>query len=231
MLLVVAGVWALAQNKIVPGGGEVEGRVYTWRYKMTVSVETPEGIKAGSAVREVSIKMIPTPQDSQHPYDAVKKNVRGEAVAVDLGERGVLFALIAYDSYREVFDAFPGPSGLTIKGVGYYASLKPGLKAPLSKEMPRLVYFEDLNNPLSVQQADAKDLAASFGDGVRLQSIQIEIADEPVTIGIEKFLPWLSKFYGKMLDGQRFNTAKSLYPVANSLSAKSFSTEINNNVP
>jgi hypothetical protein len=44
-IILAMSVWAL--NEKPPSG--------TWRYKMTVEVETPEGIKSGLAVREVTI--------------------------------------------------------------------------------------------------------------------------------------------------------------------------------
>ena len=55
----------------------------TYRYRMTVEVETPEGLKTGSSVIEVSTDVaseytIPTP-------GKVTNRVRGEAAAVDLG--------------------------------------------------------------------------------------------------------------------------------------------------
>lgn len=50
----------------------------TWRYKMTVTVETPEGLKTGSAVREVYVArgLKITPESLPH----VK--VTGEAVVL-----------------------------------------------------------------------------------------------------------------------------------------------------
>lgn len=54
VLLVAVGAYALVQNKAaVPGIGDAKNKVYGWRYKMTVSVETPEGIVTGSAVRQM----------------------------------------------------------------------------------------------------------------------------------------------------------------------------------
>lgn len=62
----------------------------TFRYKITVEIETPEGIKTGSAVREVRI--------SNNLAKYVNPDVRsltyrviGEAVSIDLGEHGILF--------------------------------------------------------------------------------------------------------------------------------------------
>jgi hypothetical protein len=57
-----------------------------------VEVDTPEGLKSGSSVIEVSTRVsgeysIPDP-------GKIFTKVRGEAVAIDLGKRGTLFALL-----------------------------------------------------------------------------------------------------------------------------------------
>ena len=58
---------------------------------MTITVDTPEGVKTGSAVHEISnSKGLFGFPDAGNPAD-----IEGEAVVVDLGERGVLFALIS----------------------------------------------------------------------------------------------------------------------------------------
>jgi hypothetical protein len=55
-----------------------------------------------------------------------------------------------------------------------------------------LVRFRDLHDPASVERVDPSDLAASFGAGVKLERMSIEITDAPVTKGIEAVLPWLA---------------------------------------
>ena len=63
----------------------------SWRYEVTITVDTPEGVKTGSAVHEISnSKGLFGFPDAGNPAD-----IEGEAVVVDLGERGVLFALIS----------------------------------------------------------------------------------------------------------------------------------------
>lgn len=190
---------------------EAPGKMYSWRYKMTVSVETPEGIKTGSAVREVSAKMIPTPHDVMRPFDFIKKRVAGEAVVVDLGERGVLFAIMkgpVSEDYAHsiVFDAFPyRRGGFTREGAEYYSKLK-NVKATLkTSQYPLLVTFTDLNDPKTIKHVLEIDPGAFsppykntikkdnfeeyFGKEVKLKEITIEMTDEPVTHQIEKYLP------------------------------------------
>lgn len=178
-----------------------------WRYKITVSVETPEGVKAGSAVREVrvidGIQLTP----ESHPSISVK----GEAVVVDLGERGVLFATLDGDAaYHAVFYTFPSPApGLTPEGIRYYDGLDETEAVPIhSNYLPKMVAFEDLDEPTSVRLVYDQTYTGKFGDklpsfditdnfetvfgeGVKLKNVTIQMADEPVTHKIDKWLPWL----------------------------------------
>jgi hypothetical protein len=56
---------------------------------------------------------------------------------------------------------------------------------------PLLVAFMDINDPNSVREVDPDNLAATFGPGVSLKRITLEITDEPVTEGkIESVLGW-----------------------------------------
>lgn len=193
----------------------------TWRYKMTVTVETPEGIKTGSAVREMSN----SPKTSGLRDVGNPADVKGEAVAVDLGERGVLFALISHQSDLEFYNAFPipGHGGSTPEAIKHYASLPVGTKGILNPKAPpgypKLVAFTDMNDPKSVVQAQewtyvfgkergqnfeiTKDrMKELFGHGVKLKDITLEITDEPVTWGaVDKLLPWLEKVGGGYLHG------------------------------
>jgi hypothetical protein len=67
---------------------------------------------------------------------------------------------------------------------------------PLPPEgWPVMVTFEDLSNPASVQKIDPTDLAATFGDGVRLVSVSLTRTRAPVTQGtIARLLPWIGPY-------------------------------------
>lgn len=119
----------------------------SWRYKMTVTVETPEGVKTGFAVREVTV--ISVPQLTPEMKPTVK--LKGEAVVVDLGKRGLLFALLKGNKLGESharnlpFYAFPYEKGGTTKsGIRHYSRLK-AVSAELEPELyPTFVHFRDL---------------------------------------------------------------------------------------
>lgn len=198
MLLAVVGVGYVACAEMFPSG--------TWRYKMTVTVETPEGIKTGSAVREVysSRPLVTLPDTSSSPQ------VKGEAVIIDLEDRGLLFGLIDWNSYREVYGAFPYPAPSSSAGIEYYNSLKIGTTAEVPQEnWPRFVYFKEISNPLSVEQVNISHLDQNYGEGVRLKNIEVTITDEPMQNKINQVLPWLVNLKAN-IDGTSVTTSTNL---------------------
>lgn len=232
----------------------------TVRYKMTVNVETPEGLKTGSAVREVH--MFTEPVIPGMPGGGGGHvGATGEAVVVDLGKRGKLFALLRNSSgpdyaYYVLLKSFPWPGSpgkpggiggaLTKDGIRYYQTLKEGSKILEAEDYPMMVTFHDMNDPKTIEpvwigefydETNANGIGAHqafrvkednfeklFGQGVRLKNVVIEVTQEPVNWNIEKYLSWLPDYFNQMFDGQRYNTAFSKLPLANSLSAGNFST-------
>jgi hypothetical protein len=195
----------------------------TWHYKTTVTVETPEGLKSGSAVREVTVQILHKGWNHETPL--TKRSFRGEAVVVDLGKRGELFALLkGYadgddDGYYTVFNAFPGPPGFTAAGIEYYSHLKNTKATLLPTNYPMLVTFGDLKDPNTIKTVlemksdptkkrwpialviTADHFEELFGKGVRLKEITLEMTDAPVTQAVDQYLPWLASLNGGYLGG------------------------------
>ncbi|WP_457663185.1 hypothetical protein [Sinorhizobium medicae] len=182
----------------------------SWRYKMIVTVETPEGLKSGSAVREISAREIKLLNGFSGGTQA---HLKGEAVAVDLGHRGVLFALLkgvpngVNHGESIVYEVFPYSGGYTSEsGIRHYRELTSGRAVLDESNYPIFVTFTDLANPRTVTQVLEMENTTSgptrfsvkedhfeqlFGAGVRLKGVTIEMTDEPITWGIEKYIPWL----------------------------------------
>jgi hypothetical protein len=59
------------------------------------------------------------------------------------------------------------------------------------------------------------DFGGAFGAGVNLKTVTIEITSDPVTWGIEKYLPWVSTVGGGTLSGKEFNTGTEWYDTLN----------------
>jgi hypothetical protein len=190
-----------------------------WGYKTTVRsrlslvVETPEGERTGSSVSQVMIES-PGRLNRAIGFSSLRTaGEEGEAVVVDLGSRGLLFATLVDERalrsggmgmYNAGATPFPQERfrGVIDQGIGlkdeYTAYLdelnrrKPKGELPF-KYLPMLVRFRDPSDPTSVERVDPVDLASSFGSGVRLKSAFVEITDDPLTRGIEARLPWVTR--------------------------------------
>ncbi|HJS12939.1 hypothetical protein [Sphingopyxis sp.] len=203
------------------------------RYKMTVEVETPVGLRVGSAVRGV----VPVDHGSPGiiPLERGQASLtfRGEAVAVDLPENQTLFALLSgNDGDPDYAKQLPGRAlGSRLLGeeetpMQWRRSAEiwpsPIKTVGLQNTDPRpiLVHFKNPADPTSAEAVHFDNLPGVFGPGYRLRRISISLSSDEITTGIEKRLPWLPKYYGRKFDGERFNSGRSL---ANMLSSGSFS--------
>jgi hypothetical protein len=188
-----------------------EDRAPDYRYRLTVEVETPEGLKAGSSVIEVQQSIGRTTMDGFG--EQVFLRIRGEAVSVDLSNGRTLYALLRSGGDVEwAARVIPRLS----PDAGDKNSLDDFLLLEGKKELPRkwsaqrpfnnvsaypmMVTFGDEADPTSVAQADPDNLAATFGEGVKLKRITAELTDDPVTTGIERRLVWLSDYPEPRLD-------------------------------
>lgn len=184
----------------------------TWRYKLTVEVDTPEGVKTGSAVREVKAHTSPKLVAGIPNFSM---SVKGEAVVVDLGSYGQVFALLkTYQhgvdgAHYIVSDAFPLKQANIYDQVRYYKSLNDTAAVLTARQYPMFVRFRDPADPKTVENlleyepcADERGIprnticlkndrfAEAFGEGVSLKSVTIEMTREPVTTGVvENYLP------------------------------------------
>ncbi len=167
---------------------------YSWHQKLTVVVETPDGLRTGSSVIEISVRFQP-----QILPDAsgVFNRKHGEAVVVDMGEGRYLFALIGESNSlaRRLYS--DQLSGLSSKGAYRKIIQMLGeVQVPL-EHYPHLVTFGDVTDPASVSVVSPLNLAENFGGGVRLESITLEITNERVTAGvIDELLGWLGEHPG-----------------------------------
>jgi hypothetical protein len=175
---------------------------YTYRYRLSVEVETPDGLRSGSSVIEVRYEMFP---ELLTERDHISR-VFGEAVFVDLGQGKNLIGLLASGPIGEDVDY---PSGVVLQ-----AFKLDGNDPNTPKRLPRLQGRRDLDIyhssqyevtkrflPTFVTFSDLKDLSTAkiappglfdeiFGVGFRLHNISVEMTNDPVTSGIERQMPW-----------------------------------------
>ncbi|WP_439357271.1 hypothetical protein [Bradyrhizobium sp. DASA03007] len=187
------------------------GRTESYRYKLTLAVNTPEGVKRGSSVVQVTF------WDVSFPAKGTMHRLDGQALYLDLGPgMRPLIALLTSRLHRRYDDEIrwteeAGPGTVLILQA-YGESWSPDfmddvprlarLRGPrqiASKDLPNLVTFADVNKPSSVIEVDRNDLQASLGADVSWNDITIESTDEPITKGIEQKLPWISTYFQENL--------------------------------
>jgi hypothetical protein len=163
--------------------------------------------------------------------------LKGEAVAVDLPGGKTFFALLrmangtssddnlAIMSMKAMDPAYNHDRKLSAQRIVSGDGIRsPADVAPA--DYPMLVTFGDNNDPTSVTRVDPGGLAASFGTGVRLKRIMVEVTDEAVTSGIGTRFPWWGEFQNKHLDGSStVATDLTTQNIAARLSPGSFTTE------
>lgn len=199
------------------------------RYRMTIRVDTPGGVKEGYGVLETGFN-----PGSSLEYSASSWTF-GEAPMVDLGNGKVLFALLTephgVNPMREVLFRWLEFSKLAppVSGEGGIdrlenaIALKPaGLLLP--KYYPMLVTFENIDDPKSVRQVYPNRIENTFGSGFSLQDIAIQALDAevPLTGGIEKKLKWLSLDRESGLDNDYVSGTASTLSLAQQLPFSAF---------
>lgn len=157
--------------------------VHTWpttkRYRYMLEVNTPQGMRSGSSILEVTsrkeIRILP----DQHLSSSSE---RGEAVAVDLPNKQTLFALLEQDGslgFGYINGLALGPDGSPRRSVGARPTeMKVHIGGPNSwmgvqEGIPMLVRFRDIRDPSTIEKVDPDNLAASFGKGYSLSLIHI----------------------------------------------------------
>jgi len=203
----------LASAALVPlalalGGCGLVKNYAPFRYRLTVEVDTPLGLRTGSSVIEVTAGEVGT------TLGGASAEARGEAVAVAIAPGQTLFVLLGSEASSAwaagiMSGVTPKPDdpsispdnrfGAHIEAVRANRKLNTvprwfppvrGIGEPVTG-YPIMVRFRDVRDPASVEQVNPDDLAASFGPGVTLRRITVQLTDDPVTTGIEKRLRWV----------------------------------------
>ena len=179
------------------------------RYRITVQIDTPEGLRTGSSVWSFALRPggLVSAQDSRF---------RGEAIAVDLsGGRALFGILVGRDRNGGILsgemamlpETVHRRIGLTrnyerevlgdrVKVLRYILALprQPILdcasQAPV--ECPLLVTFRNTSDPRTVEAVPHDQLQRLLGLGYRLRAILFEITDDRPQFDLQQRLPWLA---------------------------------------
>lgn len=188
------------------------------RYRLTVEVQDGDQVKTGSSVIDVAYSIQPDQAVNLGGRDTRAIAV-GYAPTVDLGEKGLLFLTFGnaplgpeYHDGRSRNQQFSCP----LEDIGclpFAAYFRPGTGfGPYSQEkealdqllrqsgprdvpfvmLPELVRFRDINDPQTRVRVSPYDLAKSFGPGVSLKRVVLQLTYDPVTPPPQYWPQWLN---------------------------------------
>jgi hypothetical protein len=172
------------------------------RYRLTLEVQDGDQIKTGWSVIDALYTIQP---DWIWSGPNTYVRVIGYAPTVDLGEKGMLFLTFVNarrtpEQWRErneqvscgfddigclPFAAYHRP-GVSRDFNQRKAALNELLRQSGPRDvpfavLPKLVRFRDINDPNSDVPVSPDDLAASFGPGVQLKRVILQLTDDPIT--------------------------------------------------
>jgi hypothetical protein len=194
VLVVAAVLFALAWTVFTTGR-------YSWHQKLTVTIETPAGEVSASSVSAVSWRKQWLDWDGM----GWSWDLTGEAVVVEVTPGRHLFALLQGAGTTEymgsvVAASIAGREGRVLdealfSEVHYRRDRAAGVIVVPEYQYPMLVTFDDITKPETVREVDPRDLAAVFGEGVRLKAVTLEITRGAVTEGrVEAVLGWIGEY-------------------------------------
>jgi hypothetical protein len=199
---------SLFASGIIALGGCGRNRV-SLRYRLTVEVDTPEGLKSGFSVIEIYGSENPNWVNPEGRGS--RGSHKGEAVYVELPNGQNLFALLRTRELQPDATEYPlyafedkflvptknwSESIETMKSWrGQVAEMTSTITFLGSEKtvrvLPGFASFADINNPSSVRKVLPFDFAAVFGAGYNLRRVTVTVTDEPITRRILTMLPWL----------------------------------------
>ena len=196
-----AGVLGLLAVLVI--GDQIRINRPNHKYRLTVEVMTPDGIRSGSGI----LAVVPDRGYSRRG----RTTMLGEAVFVDLGQGKNLVALLAHRQDAKL--DFDDINYVALRAYGAARSARvsfnemsrqTGIVQVEGDLVPVLVSFGDRNNPATARRVAGDHAEAVLGDGYKVQGLTAEVVPngfwpvdfggvlgEPVTRGIDAKLPWL----------------------------------------
>ncbi|MCA1525751.1 hypothetical protein [Bradyrhizobium yuanmingense] len=202
----VISKWAglLGLLALLVGGDQIRINRPDHKYRLTVEVTTPAGIKTGSAI----LAVVP----DRNYNRSGRTTTRGEAVFVDLGQGKNVVVLLAHQQGAKL--DLDDINYVALRAYGAARGSRVSFKdmsrqtgiVPVQGELtPVLVSFGDLRDPNTARLVASDKAEAILGEGYAIRGFSAEVVPngfwpidfggvlgEPVTRGIEAKLPWLA---------------------------------------
>jgi hypothetical protein len=174
---------------------------FGFRFRLTVAVDTPDGLKSGTSVIQVKLSASGPDRWNYNQFGWF-----GEAPFVDLGGGRHVIALLATQTDacgliwpRSILtwhlnargDEPTPPAPLRWAAIHQHKGpiqLRSDLSA---NELPTFARFRDPTDHKTFEFVPADQFSATFGKDVRLRSVTLEFTHDPVTRSLRAHLPWV----------------------------------------
>ncbi|CAN7688043.1 hypothetical protein LJR009_001760 [Bosea sp. LjRoot9] len=159
----------------------------SFRYRLTVEIETPEGPKLGSGVVEIAEK--------RSWLGTARTFAKGEAVVVDLGAQGLLAVLLSgregpawgfTDATRIAFQNFADDPSSARGFEDVRREIKRYAFGRFEKELglaqlPAMVRIRDASDPSTITRVDPLNFEAAFNSMASFKRATLETTRDAVT--------------------------------------------------
>lgn len=194
------GLGAIAVGLV--GGDQIRLNRPDHKYRLTVEIETPQGVKSASHV----IAVHPNRGYSGSGSEGTK--IKGDALVVEVGNGKSAVVLLAHGGQPLDFEAINYLDLRALYVLGQRVQFRDlknlSATAPVTEgRIPVMLAFADMANPASARAVEADQFESAFGAGVRLRGMKVETLPpgwwpidfggalgEPVTRTVDATLPW-----------------------------------------
>ena len=178
----------------------------SYRYRLTIAVESGGQVHSGSSVIQVWYRFNPPWFAALAGGSQFDVRVTGQAVLVDLGSNGAVIAALhsgtgsghlgvnADALAGRAFLSFPANASgfpVTLKNV-QLVSQKQGPVNLASNNLPPFIWFPSITNANNAQLVSPRDFEGVIGNKVQLTRAQLTITNDPVVLDLNKHVPWLA---------------------------------------
>jgi hypothetical protein len=210
----------------------------TLRYRLTVVVDTPQGVRTGSSVVEVKGALSPAFPGPE--AGGARLHIRGEATPVKLADGRYLFAVFAWQPEpRRIFTMLttpfgdqlpprsPDPSAFSKRMMEQFRALADakGVRQVKPEDYPVIATFAEIANPYSIRIAPARNIS-SILPGYRVRLMTVEITNAPISNKIMRILPWLRKrnlgFLNPAIKKNQLATSQTEFPEYQKITVDAF---------
>ena len=191
---------------------------YYIRYRLTMDVDVQGVMHRGMGVVEIAYQLLPERFTAGFGGAHFRGEMRGYAITVDLGDRGLLYLVDSTPQLRPGDDGPPlYPHAGSMASLPLVAYGLPGYETssfmePILQDLqrktghvdvaldklPMLLRFRPNGDPRRAYEVDPKDLSKSYGVGVRITRATVELTDQRVTPMPEIWPAWLKAIQGQM---------------------------------